>query len=718
MILEPAIESILEQRYYQPEENWKGLCRRVADDLGANKRQKDEFFEAMYHGWLLPNSPTLMNAGTGAGNYSACYVLPMVDDMESIMKTASDTVMIHKHGGGTGFDFSRIRPQNSPVKGTLQTASGPVSFMKMINDITEQVKQGGRRRGANMGILRIDHPDIVKFIRCKHDETFLVNFNISVAMTKEFLDAVKWNPTDLWKCEFQGEKFYLDGKGKYYSMEDTLSFEDPPLTAKDLWDIIVESAWKSGDPGIVFIDRINDGNPIRYIDNDDYSIRATNPCGEQPLADYGSCNLVAINLSRIVMNSGPNGEAEIDWAWFDERIKTATRLAEQVITHNKYPIVEVERYSLAMRNIGVGLMGFHDMLLKLGIRYDSSEAFELSEKIMKKIYMGAFIESAKSAKKKGCFTGWTYEGYEPLVALEEFSPAVQSMYKEHGIRNCCLTTIAPTGSIGLIAGCSTGIEPHFADKIYRRDATNPDGYWVINPVIKQATDRYGEDVFISAQDLSAEAHVRMQAAAQKYCDSGISKTINLPNDATIQDVENCYFQAIEMKCKGITIYRDGCKTFQVLDVTDEKLSKSISRKVDIPEACPAMRYKVKDPSSGHSLYLIVSEMDGNPVEIFATGPNLGPAQKELWDTVSRQISLGLRYEIPIEDILEQLDKSKSNISGLPALISRILKQHYTNGGVVGEKKQLSLACPECDAKSFVIEGGCGVCKECGFSECS
>ena len=405
-----------------------------------------------------------------------------------------------------------------------------------------------------------------------------------------------------------------------------------------------------------------------------------------------------------------------DWdTWFDERIRTATQTrragyyAQQVSR-----IVEVERYSLDMRNIGVGIMGFHDMLLKLGIRYDSEQAFIIAEKVMKRIYMGAFSESVWLASKKGCFKGWSLD-YSPLVDLEEFPTRIQEMYKEHGIRNCCLTTIAPTGSIGLIAGCSTGIEPHFADKIYRRDATNPDGYWVVNPVIEETKERYGSDVFVSAQELSARAHVKMQASAQKYCDSGISKTINLPNDASINDVENCYFQAVEMGCKGITIYRDGCKSASVLNLSNDKKRP---RKIDIPAACPAMRYKVKDPTSGYSLYLIVSEVDGNPLEIFATGPNLDSKAKELWDTVSRQISLGLRYSIPIEDILEQLDKSKSNISGLPALISRILKQHYTDGGTNGDTKKLTLECDECSAKSFVFEGGCGVCKECGFSECS
>ena len=705
--LEPAIENILKQRYYQPEEDWSDLCMRVAGDLSANDKEMEEFWQALYNRDLLPNSPTLMNAGTGSGNYSACYVLPIYDDMRSIMKTASDTVMIHKYGGGTGFDFSRLRPINATVAGTQQTASGPVSFMKMINDITEQVKQGGKRRGANMAILRIDHPDILKFIRCKHDETFLVNFNISVAMTDDFISQQE-NNTDAWICRFEDDRYYLKEDGEHYFLPQAENAPDDALTANQIWNIITESAWKSGDPGIVFIDRVNAGNPLNYL-GEDFEIRATNPCGEQPLVDYGSCNLVAVNLSNVV------NERKIDYKALRKNIKIAAKMAEAVIERNIYPVSEVEEYSRAHRNIGVGLMGFHDMLLKLGIRYDTEEARNLAEEMMKEIYMRTFEVSVANAKKDGHFVGWSYKDYKLLVDIEEFSAKVQKDYEAYGLRNCCLTTIAPTGSIGLIAGCSTGIEPHFADKIYRRDATNPDGYWVVNPVIEEARNTFGEDVFVSAQDLGYKDHVHMQAAAQKYCDSGISKTINLPNEATIEDVENCYKEALMTGCKGITIYRDGCKTWQVLSSSAEEKTESANdpSPVEIPDKVEAYRYKVKDPESGYSVYVIISHLNGKPVELFATSPNLSPLRRELWDSLTRQISLNLRYNIPLDHIVEQLDKSKSIMSGLPAVLSRILKDNFSTLNI-----EVNLVCPSCDARSYVAEGGCGVCKECGFSECS
>lgn len=706
--LDPAIENILKQRYYQEGEDWEALCHRVAKDLADTKKQELEFFDVLFNRHMLPNSPTLMNAGTGLGNYSACYVLPMTDSMEDIMKTASDTVMIHKNGGGTGFDFSRIRPMGAKVKSTNGVASGPVSFMKMVNDITDQVKQGGRRRGANMGILRIDHPDILKFIRCKHDETFLVNFNISVAMTDDFIEAVTKDGRDPWICYFDDKSYMLFDDGTTLECGDDGLVLNDALTAKDIWNIIVDSAWSSGDPGIVFIDRINQGNPLRYLD--DYEIRATNPCGEQPLADYGSCNLVAINLSNLC----EVGRDDIDWKLFDSRIKIATEMADSVIEKNQYPVKEVEEYSVAKRNIGVGLMGFHDMLLKLGIRYDSSEARAFANEVMKRIYMVTFETSVALAKDKGHFEGWSIE-YPLLVDLDEFPNSTIEDYKKYGLRNCCLTTIAPTGSIGLIAGCSTGIEPHFADKIWRRDATNPDGYWVVNPVIDQCREKWGDDVFISAQELDAKSHIMMQAAAQLWCDSGISKTINLPNSATKDDVSNCYKLAIENGCKGITIYRDGCKTWQVLSSTADNVAseKDEITALDIPDVSDATRFKIKDPETGKNIYVIITHVDSVPFEIFATGANMDHQRRELWDAITRQISLNFKYQVPADDILEQLEKSKTTINGLPNLISKTLKQFFQKNGI-----EMKIDCPECGAASYVLEGGCGVCKECGFSECS
>ena len=708
MILDESIENILEQRYYQPGEDWEKLCRRVANDLGKSKKQKEEFFEVLYARHMLPNSPTLMNAGTGLGNYSACYVLPMTDDMGEIMKTASDTVMIHKNGGGTGFDFSRIRPEGAKVKTTNGVASGPVSFMKMVNDITDQVKQGGRRRGANMGILRIDHPDILKFIRCKHDETFLVNFNISVAMTDSFIAEAMSGKNEVFIANFNDENYYLTEDGNHHLIEDMYNVKmmKNALSAKDIWNIIVDSAWSSGDPGLVFIDRVNDGNPIRYL-NDEYKIRATNPCGEQPLADYGSCNLVAINLSNLC----EVGDKDIDWNLFDKRIHIATEMADSVIDNNIYPVKEVGEYSIAMRNIGVGLMGFHDMLLKLGIRYDTEKAREYASKVMKRIYMITFKASVGLAKKKGHFEGWDYQ-YPVLVDLDEFDNKTLKDYQEYGLRNCCLTTIAPTGSIGLLAGCSTGIEPHFADKIWRRDATNPDGYWVINPVIDQCREHWGDDVFISAQELDGASHILMQAAAQEFCDSGISKTINLPNEATRDDVSECYRLALENGCKGITIYRDGCKTWQVLS-SKEETDVDEPEALDIPDVSDATRFKIKDPETGKNVYVIITHVDGTPVEIFATGANMEHQRRELWDAITRQISLNLKYKVPMEDILEQLEKSRTTINGLPNLIGKTLKRHFQKNGI-----EMTLSCPTCESHSYVLEGGCGVCKECGFSECS
>ena len=481
-----------------------------------------------------------------------------------------------------------------------------------------------------------------------------------------------------------------------------MCIRDSSYTNKEVWDLIAQSAWECADPGIVFIDRINERMPAAYI-GESVEIRATNPCGEQPLPDYGSCNLVALNLGNFIKGN------KMNWNGLQEAVKYAYRLAEAVIDNNIYPVKEIDKYSNQYRNVGIGVMGYADACILLGMKYGSDEALELGEEIMRFIYKWALVESVEYAAQYGSFKGWEYEDYELLIDGRQLPPQTRKQYKATGLRNICLTTIAPTGSIGYIADCSTGIEPHFADKTFRKDEAHPEGIWINTPLAEQ----YPE-VFVSATELDVDTHIKVQAAFQKYIDSGISKTINMAENVTVSDVQRAYMLAWDSDCKGVTIYRDGSKSVQVLNTTESFKPKSLE------DISTAVRFRI--PAEGlddEYVYITVThDSNEHPIEVFVNYPFLNrPSlehthRREQLDSISRLISIGLRYNIPLDKIISQLEKSKGSMKGTVASISNVLKEYAARSG-----NHYTQSCEECDDGKLVFQGGCATCSNCGFSEC-
>lgn len=555
--------SVLKRRYLL--RNDKGevvetpsqMLRRVADavarpdsvhDHDADLRAiSDEFLAAMSSLEFLPNSPTIMNAGTEMGQLSACFVLPVEDSMPGIFGSLRDMAIIHQSGGGTGFSFSRLRPKGDIVKSTSGIASGPISFMTIYDAATEVVKQGGRRRGANMGIMRVDHPDIMEFITCKSDPRALSNFNISVGVTDAFMEAVE--------------------RGTDYDLINPRGGEvAKSLPARDVFDLIVTMAWQTGDPGLAFLDEINRANPTPAIG----AIESTNPCGEVPLLPYESCNLASINLGRMVKDAG------IDYDKLRQRVRTGVHFLDNVIDATRFPLKEIEAMTRSNRKIGLGVMGFADMLIELGIPYDSEEAVEAADKVMSFILDEARAASMALAAKRG-----TFPNFEKSIWKSQNLP----------LRNATVTSVAPTGTISIIASCSSGIEPLFA-VAYVREVMEGTRLMEANPAFERIARQRGfysdelmldiarqgnvrgidavpDDVqrlFVTSMDIAPEWHVRMQAAFQSHCENGVAKTVNLPAEATREDVRRIYMMAYKLKCKGITVYRYGSKPEQVLYV--------------------------------------------------------------------------------------------------------------------------------------------------------
>ena len=534
-----------------PAELFRRVARGISEGEAAfkSKRSKDEveekFLRMMTELEFMPNSPTLMNARTSLGQLSACFVLPVEDSMDGIFESLKNMALIHQTGGGTGFDFSRLRPKGDLVSSTKGEASGPVSFMSIFNQATGVIVQGGRRRGANMGILRCDHPDIVDFIEAKVEGNAFSNFNLSVGATDEFLEAVK-------------------GNRNFDLINPRTKKKEKPLKARVLFDLIVYSAWRSGDPGLVFLDEINRRNPTPKVGR----IEATNPCGEIPLLPYESCNLGSINLSKFVKNGS------IDWERLRERIWWGVRFLDDVIEVNKYPLPMIKEMTFANRKIGLGVMGFADMLVKLGISYADSAARNMALRIVRFFHQESLKASQSLAEERGVFPNYKKSIY-PRMNIK--------------LRNATLNTVAPTGTISIIAGCSSGIEPLFALS-FVRNVLSGRRLYEVNPLFEQELRRRGlyskellaevgkvgsigamsnlpsklRKVFVTAFDVPAEQHLRVQAAFQKHTDNSVSKTINLPPDATVEDVRAIYLMAHELKCKGITVYRYGTKKEQVL----------------------------------------------------------------------------------------------------------------------------------------------------------
>jgi ribonucleoside-diphosphate reductase alpha chain len=556
-----------------PAQMFKRIAKAIAkpeDKYGGDPKKSEEtFYNMMTKLEFIPNSPTLFNAGTPLGQLSACFVLPVEDSLEGIFTSVKNMALIEQTGGGVGFNFSRLRPKGDIVKSTKGVASGPVSFMRVFDTSTEIIKAGGKRRGAMMAILRVDHPDVLEFITSKQRPGFLSNFNISVAVTDDFMKALGEN-------------------GEYWLVNPRNNEKTGKLVAKDVWNLMAKSAWQSGDPGIVFIDEINRHNPTPQVGK----IESTNPCGELPLLPYESCNLGSINLSRIVE------ERKIDWERLRQTVRNGVHFLDNVVDENKYPMKEIDEITRANRKIGLGVMGFADMLIKLGIPYDSEEALSIGEKTMKFIEEEALKKSVELGEERGSFPN--FDG---------------SIWKDKypAMRNATVTTVAPTGTISIIAGCSSGIEPIFAIS-FIRNVLSGTRLFETNPLFETMSKDRGfysaklleeiartgsvqkiegvpDDIrrlFVTALDIKPEWHIKMQAAFQKYTDNAVSKTVNLPTEATVDDVRNIYELAWKLKCKGVTVFRYGSKPEQVLYIGEIKTEKGkfISLASEYAGGCP------------------------------------------------------------------------------------------------------------------------------------
>nr|WP_290597305.1 MULTISPECIES: vitamin B12-dependent ribonucleotide reductase [unclassified Archaeoglobus] len=751
MKLNRTAETVLRKRYLLKDdegnviETPEEMCWRVAKAIAkaeenyGNDVEKwaEKFFRLLWEQKFMPNSPTLMNAGTELNQLSACFVIPVEDSIDGIFKALWDMARVQKSGGGTGFSFSRLRPKGDIVKSTMGVASGPVSFMKIFDAATEQIKQGGKRRGANMGVLNVHHPDIEEFITAKWEEGVLRNFNISVAATDAFIEALK-NDED------------------YELINPRTGEVIRKIPARKIFNLIVEGAWRNGEPGMVFIDTINRHNPTPHIGQ----IEATNPCGEQPLLPYESCNLGSINLAKFVK------DGVIDWEGLKETVWTAVRFLDDVIDVNSYPIPEIEQMTKANRKIGLGVMGWADVLFLLGIPYDSEEALQLAEDVMKFIQEESHKASQHLAEERGVFPNWKGSVWEK---------------KGMKMRNATTTTIAPTGTISIIAGCSSGIEPVFALAYKRMNILDGEEFFEINEIFEnvlrergiyseeliekvanegsiQGMDEIPEDirrVFKCALDISPEWHVRMQAAFQKYTDNAVSKTINLPNSASRKDVEKAFLLAYELGCKGITVYRDGSREEQVLRVKkaeEEKKEREAKPRPPAKYIEPRPRPRIttgrtiETRTGCGSLYVTINEDEYGIAEVFVQLGKSGGCAASQTEAMGRLLSIALRSWIDPEVLIRQLKNIRcpspgfdngevitSCADGVAKVLEKHLKGEYKKirfevEGIKpltefaeGEEKeertkQIGGVCPEC---GNVLEygEGCATCKFCGFTRC-
>lgn len=638
---------VLEKRYLKRDtqgnciEKPADMFRRVADTVakgdlkyGATKddvkKLSDRFYDAITNCQFMPNSPTLMNAGRELGQLAACFVLPIEDSLEGIFETIKNTALIHQSGGGTGFSFSRLRPKNDVVHSTMGISSGPVSFMEVFNAATEAVKQGGTRRGANMGILRVDHPDILEFIDCKADNNKLNNFNISVAITDKFMEA------------------YFNNKD-YDLVNPHTKKTTGKLNAKFVFDKIVDSAWRNGEPGIVFIDTMNYDNPTPQIG----AIESTNPCGEVPLLPYEACNLGSINLNKMVKENN-DGTCSVDWDLLAKTTRTAIRFLDNIITINKYPLPQIAEMVNNNRKIGLGIMGWADMLMKIGISYASEQGTKLASQIIEFIDYESKCESIELSKERGRFANfkgsiydseyYLYNKYKDKSAgkiSDEQWKELDNKIKKFGIRNATTTCIAPTGTISMIAGASGGIEPLFG-LVFSRLILDNTEMLEINPIFKNYMIKhnlYSEElmkkiaidgsiahinnipenvkkIFVTAHDVTPYWHVKMQAAFQLHTDNAVSKTVNFVESATRDDIKETYILAYKSHLKGITVYRNNSRTFQPMNLKKEekKSEKIIEEKIKNPEKTIQIEKNEEYNPSGEVKTIICPEC-GNKIEM-------------------------------------------------------------------------------------------------------
>ncbi|RGB64317.1 vitamin B12-dependent ribonucleotide reductase [Provencibacterium massiliense] len=741
--------TVLEKRYFikdedgKPIEDLEGMFHRVAGaiakaDKSFNRKAdvsktEQRFYEMMTNLDFLPNSPTLMNAGRPLGQLSACFVLPVEDSMDAIFEAVKQAALIHKSGGGTGFSFSRLRPKGSTVRTTGGVASGPVSFMRVFNMATEAVKQGGTRRGANMGILRIDHPDILDFIDCKQNNEDITNFNISVGITEEFMMA----------AEEDRDYELIDPKSKKAVGK---------LSARKVFEKIVDSAWHNGEPGIIFLDRLNRDNVVPGQGE----IESTNPCGEQPLLPYESCNLGSINLCNMLSETD-GGVVELDYDKLGATVRDAVHFLDNVIEVNKYPLEQIEFTTKQTRKIGLGVMGWADLLLRMGLSYASDEAVELAGKVMRFITDTGREESVRLGKERGSF---------PLFE--------ESIYagKYEALRNGTVTTIAPTGTLSIIAGCSSGVEPVFA-YVYIRNVMDKTEMVEVNPVLKGVLQKRGlysdelmkkiagagslahieeipEDirkVFVCSHDISPTYHVKMQAAFQNHVDNAVSKTVNFTHEASHEDVAEVYRLAFKLGCKGVTIYRDGSRENQVLNIGSVNAKPAAAPNTIFPRPRPEVTCGITERMKigCGNLYVTVNYDENGICEVFTSTGKAGgcPSQSE---ATARLVSIALRSGVSIDKILEQLRgircpstirRDGMSCTSCPDAIARVVKKvndmigagQMPGGSVITPEKaqkavdippaalKTAKFCPEC-GQPLEHEGGCVSCRSCGYSKCN
>lgn len=748
-------EDILAARYFKNDEHtYADVCRRVANFIGDTEEERNDYYDLMVNKIFLPNSPTLMNAGCPNPFMSACVVLPIEDNMESIFTTIKNAAICHQRGAGTGFSFNHLRPEGALVNSSQGKASGPVSFMTVFDKATSVVSQGGSRRGANMGILNIDHPDILKFIRCKEKEGEISNFNISVMITNDFMDKVvneKWDAVV------------------------TTQQDGYKVTVKELWNEIINHAWRNGEPGILFKDIINDDNTVpQYGD-----IEATNPCGEQPLLPYESCTLGSINLSKFVATTS-DGNAYFRYDDFGYTVRACVRFLDSVVLKNDFPLPELEKMALETRKIGLGVMGFADALIMMGIKYDSDEARWFIDTMMEVLTYNVFGESHM------------LYGEELDLAFDKCKRKYSKILKSFlGFKNACLTTIAPTGTISLLADCSSGIEPVFS-YVYKRKNVVGKEYMVIHPLFEKQmkeycngdeekfnaivdytykhgsiqncsliTDQNLKDVFRTALDISPEWHIDIQAAFQDWVMSSISKTINMPESITPKEIGDCIIRAYQKRCKGLTVYRTNSRQNVVLNLAEEekKAEKSLTHGIyKRPQLLSGHTYQVQ--SGCCRLYVTINRDEKGIKEVFVSNSGGHGGCAALLESLGRMVSLGLQSGCDIDSIIKSLSKvvcsaclknKDAEAKSCSAVVAKCLRlesksttlpfvtqdalPHYmtrTNSSAVVYPVNTSgytakpesivnypsthWLCPECGA-SNVDNGGCKTCSECGYSKC-
>lgn len=745
-------EHVLAKRYLKKDDDGKPLetptdmLMRVAKNIAEADKlygkadvnaTADVFYDLMASRAFMPNSPTLMNAGRDLQQLAACFVLPVEDSMEQIFESIKHAALIHKSGGGTGYSFSRLRPRNDNVRSTSGVSSGPLSFMKVFNAATEVIKQGGTRRGANMGILRVDHPDILEFISSKSDTKELTNFNLSVAVTDAFMKAVR-----------EGTSYtVINPRTKQAAREEN---------ATDVFNLMTQLAWQNGEPGVVFIDRINAYNPTPEVG----AIESTNPCGEQPLLPYEACNLGSVNLALFVKDGA------VDYDGLKKTVHTSVHFLDNVIDMSKYPLPEIDALVKANRKIGLGVMGFADMLYLLAIPYDSAEAEKIAREVMEFIQKESKVKSDELAKTRGVFPNHG-----------------KSIYKgKRQIRNATTTTIAPTGTISIIAAASSGIEPVFG-LAFIRNVLDGTEMLEVNPVFEMIAKRegfYTDDlmkkvakagsvqslsevpekwrmIFRTSHDITPEWHIRLQAAFQAFTDNAVSKTINFPKNATVDDVKEAYLLSYSLGCKGVTVYRDGSRENQVLNIGEVNKGKGEDVKVDHeivvaghikPRERPKRTFgsTQKIPTACGNLYVTINEDEHGLCELFATIGKSGGCASSQAEGVSRMISLALRSGIDVNSVVKQLRGIRCTspiwedgemILSCPDAIGRALdiylrgreergveikdiKVHMSERGDA-EAMPVSVkaavgGCPECGGVLERSEG-CMKCRTCGYSKC-